>query len=212
MRSLMRLISRNVALKPSQPTVRRDPAPSKWTYRYQRLMLTPSFRMAMRIGLPLLLLAFVATAFFTKEENRDALQAQIDQFRYQLEHRPEFMVAEMEVLNARPVVADAIANSLPIEFPVSSFDLDLTGMRETVIELTAVKDAVLRVRPGGVLEVNVTERLPVAVWRHTDGLRLIDGEGAIAFKGVPDIRDMPFDIGLRKFFAGWNVQLETVAS
>ena len=37
----------------------RDPAPSRLTYRYQRLMLTPGFRAAVRIGVPILLILTV---------------------------------------------------------------------------------------------------------------------------------------------------------
>ncbi|MEQ8256181.1 MAG: cell division protein FtsQ, partial [Roseovarius confluentis] len=29
-----------------------DPAPSRWSYRYQRLMLTPLFRKLLRVGVP----------------------------------------------------------------------------------------------------------------------------------------------------------------
>lgn len=197
MRSLMRLISRNVALRPEPAPVRRDPAPSKWGYRYQRLMLTPTFRRALRIGLPLLLIAFIATAWITKPGNREALTAQIDRLRHEIEHRPEFMVAGMEVLGARPAVAAAIAEALALTFPVSSFDLDLADMRGSVVDLTAVKDAVLRVRPGGTLEVKVTERRPVAVWRHVDGLRLIDAEGVMTgmIAARADRPDLPLIAG-----------------
>ena len=197
MRSLIRLISRNVALPGEPAPVRRDPAPTKWGYRYQRLMLTPLFRRTVRIGLPVLLIMFVATAWFAKPENRDALTAQIDHIRYEIHHRPEFMVAEMEVIGTRPAVVAAIAEVIPVEFPVSSFDLDLSGMRETVIDLTAVKDAVLRVRPGGTLEINVTERRPVAVWRHVDGLRLIDAEGVMTgmIEARADRPDLPLIAG-----------------
>lgn len=197
MRSLMRLISRNVALRAEPALGRRDPAPSKWGYRYQRLMLTPAFRTSLRIGLPLLLIALIATAWYAKAENREALATQVANIRYEIEHRPEFMVAGMEVLGTRPAVAAAISEALPVEFPVSSFDLDLAGMRETVMELTAVKDAVLRVRPGGTLEIKVTERRPVAVWRHVDGLRLIDAEGVMTgmIEARADRPDLPLIAG-----------------
>jgi len=41
--------------RPDAP--RRDPAPSRWQYRMQRLWLTPLFRMLFRVGLPLLVVA-----------------------------------------------------------------------------------------------------------------------------------------------------------
>jgi len=197
MRSLMRLVARNVALRAEPAGAPRDPAPSKWGYRYQRLMLTPSFRMAMRIGMPLLLLAFIVTMLLSKEENREVITAQIENFRYQIQHRPEFMVGGADIIGARPAVAAAIEDILPVEYPVSSFDLDLPGMRASVLELSAVRDAVLRVRPGGTLEIKVTERQPVAVWRHVDGLRLIDAEGAMTgmIAARADRADLPLIAG-----------------
>ncbi|MFM7445141.1 MAG: cell division protein FtsQ, partial [Tabrizicola sp.] len=41
------------------PPVRRDPAPTRWAYRMQRVMLTPYLRALLRVGLP----TFVVLAF-----------------------------------------------------------------------------------------------------------------------------------------------------
>ena len=43
--------------------------------------------------------------------------------------------------------------------------------------LDAVLRADLRVRAGGVLQVTITERVPVAVWRSEAGLTLVDDTG-----------------------------------
>ena len=48
------------ATKPAAP--RRDPAPSRWAYRMNRLWLTPLFRAALRVGLPAFLVIFIAGA------------------------------------------------------------------------------------------------------------------------------------------------------
>ena len=45
------------------------------------------------------------------------------------------MVNMMAVDGASDLVADGIRQMLPLEFPVSSFDLDLEQMRETVVSL-----------------------------------------------------------------------------
>lgn len=163
---------------------RRDPAPTRWSYRYQRLMLTPIFRASVRIGLPALLLVFIAGAWFSNPANRAALAAQIETARNAIESRPEFMVTSLSISGADVAVAGAIKDivetefdSLGVAFPVSSFHLDLPSLRDRVTDLTAVADAVVRVKPGGTLDIVVTERRPVAVWRHVDGVRLIDDEG-----------------------------------
>ena len=155
----------------------RDPAPTRWAYRYQRLMLTPAFRTFLRVGTPLALLVFIIGYWTAQEENRAAFAAQVAEIRDNFQHRPEFMVTGMEITGANVSVAAAISGVVTTEFPVSSWALDLPVLREKVVELSAVADAVVRVRPGGTLEIAVTEHQPVAIWRHVDGLRLIDEEG-----------------------------------
>ncbi|SMY07722.1 cell division protein FtsQ/DivIB [Flavimaricola marinus] len=170
--------------------IRRDPAPTKWNYRYQRLMLTPAFRASVRIGLPAFLLVFIAGAWFSNEANRAALNDKVSELREAVQNRPEFMVTDLAVTGADVALAAAIQSRLDVEFPISSFDLELPELRNTITELTAVQDAIVRVKPGGTLEIVVTERQPVAVWRHTDGLRLIDAEGVMTGM-IPSRADRP---------------------
>ncbi len=155
----------------------RDPAPTRWAYRYQRLMLTPSFRRAVRVGLPTALLVFIGSYWAAQDKNRAAVTAQYNEFMTDFQHRPEFMVTGVDITGANVSVAAAVSGLVDVEFPISSWSLDLPVLRERVLELSAVEDAVVRIRAGGMLEVAVTEREPVAVWRHVDGLRLIDTEG-----------------------------------
>ena len=55
------------------PHLRRDPSPSRSAYRMQRLWLTPLFRVLVRFGLPVLLVAAVAGLVFYDEGRRTAL-------------------------------------------------------------------------------------------------------------------------------------------
>lgn len=155
----------------------RDPAPSRIAYRVNRLMLTPRFRLFLRYGLPSLALALATTVWFSDEARRGDLADRVAELRRQIEERPEFMVRMMEVNGASPGVAAEVRSVLPLDFPVSSFDLDLDMLRDRVTELDAVADASIRVRSGGVLGVEIDERQPVAVWRGPSGLSLIDAGG-----------------------------------
>ena len=155
----------------------RDPAPSRIAYRINRLMLTPRFRTFLRYGLPSLMIATAGVWWASDEDRVSALTDQIADARRQIEERPEFMVRMMAVDNASDSVAADIREVLPLDFPVSSFDLDLEQLRETVETLAPVASASVRIRKGGVLAIEVDERRPVAVWRTGDGLHLIDGEG-----------------------------------
>ena len=161
------------------PAPRRDPAPSKWGYRYQRLMLTPGFRKLLRVGLPMLVIGGLVTGWVAREPNRQMIVDAYADMKSQIQQREEFMVNLMAVDGADEALGADIRTVLPVEFPVSSFDLDLEEMRQTVAALPAVAEAALRVRPGGILQVNVIQRQPVAVFRGPDGLKLIDREGVL---------------------------------
>lgn len=158
---------------------RADPAPSRLSYRYQRMMLTPLFRFGMRVVLPFGVAALGTAIWFSDQDRRDNINMVIDDVRTSIVERPEFMVQAMSIDGASAGVADDIREILPVDFPVSSFDLDLDMMKETVAGLSPVKSATLRVRPGGVLQVNVEERKPVILWRMRDGLHLVDAEGFV---------------------------------
>lgn len=162
-----------------QVTQRADPAPSRLSYRFERMMLTPLFRFAMRVVLPFGVAAIGTAIWFSDQDRMDAFYMKINDLRTSVVERPEFMVKAMSIDGASAGVADDIREILPVDFPVSSFDLDLDQMKNTVIELSPVKTATVRVPPGGVLEIHVEERVPVALWRMRDGVHLVDQEGFV---------------------------------
>jgi cell division protein FtsQ len=160
-------------------TARPDPAPSRLKYRMERLMLTPLFRVLLRFGLPCLLTFGIASWWLSYDDNRMKIIDTYADLRSQVESRPEFMVNMMVVDGASDIVADGIRQMLPLDFPISSFDLDLEAMRATVVALDPVKSARLYVRQGNVLQVDVVERIPVVLWRNERGLQLLDNEGVL---------------------------------
>ncbi|MFN3209125.1 MAG: cell division protein FtsQ/DivIB [Roseovarius sp.] len=158
---------------------RADPAPSRWSYRYQRLMLTPLFRRLLRIGVPFCLTFGVATAYFSDAERQEAIVLAVADIRQQIETRPEFMVNLLAVEGASGTVEEDIREIFPYDLPASSFDIDLDAVRDMIVSLPAVASASVRVRQGGVLAAHVEERQPVAVWRSHDGLGVVDIEGVV---------------------------------
>ncbi|UWP93289.1 cell division protein FtsQ/DivIB [Aliiroseovarius crassostreae] len=156
---------------------RRDPAPSRIAYKINRLWLTPLFRATLRVGLPVFLILLMAGWYFSNPTNRYAIGEKITDIKRSVQERPEFMVKLMAVEGASPIVDDAVRVLLPIDFPISSFDLDLEVMREEIMKLDVVANAELRIRPGGVLEVVISERDPVVVWRSQGQLELLDRSG-----------------------------------
>ena len=171
---------------------RPDPAPSRLAYRIERLMLTPGFRLLLRVGVPMGISFLAGAWYLADQERRDGLVLAVADMRAAIEERPEFMVGLMAIDGASDSVADDIREIVPIDFPVSSFDLDLDEIRDTVVGLDAVERASVRIRPGGLLQVDVTERLPVVIWRGPEGLDLLDAGGIrvapAASRGVrPDL-------------------------
>lgn len=157
---------------------RADPAPSRWAWRMQRLMLTPTFRFGLRVGLPFCAALLAGTVYLADEGRRGAITQAVADARASIEERPEFMVKLMAIDGATGLLAAEIRTVVPLDFPQSSFDLDLEGIRAKVKALNGVKTANVRIRPGGVLQVDVVRRVPVAIWRNDEGLVLVDEGGA----------------------------------
>ncbi|HAV09367.1 MAG TPA: cell division protein FtsQ [Rhodobacteraceae bacterium] len=180
-----------------QPVIRQDPAPSRLRYRMQRLMLTPLFRRALHVGLPLTGIVLVTLVAFGTADRREAIADKVADIRQQIETRPEFMLGAMAIDGASTDVSDDIREVLSLDLPVSSFHIDLDAMKIAIRELPAVRDASLRVRSGGILQIDVTERVPVVIWRTRDGLELLDEDG-IAVRAAlfrEDHADLPLVAG-----------------
>ncbi|PWK60509.1 cell division protein FtsQ/DivIB [Roseicyclus mahoneyensis] len=159
----------------SEPS--RDPAPSIWSYRVQRLWLTPLFRKLLRVGLPTFVIAFCGLAYFGDEGRRAAIWDAGMEIRREIENRPEFRVNVIGVEGASDPVIAEIRAALALDLPMSSFDLDLTDLRARVEALPAVAAAELRIQTGGYLAVRITERVPALIWQTRDDIVLIDAEG-----------------------------------
>lgn len=184
-------------LSTSPRAPRSDPAPSRWAWRMQRLMLTPAFRFGLRAGVPFCLTLMAGTIYLSDETRRDAITQAVADARASIEERPEFMVKLMAIDGAQGQLAADIRGVMPLEFPQSSFDLDLTTLRRDIIALHGVKTASVRIRPGGILQVDVTPRIPVAVWRNAEGLTLVDEGGALvaAIYARADFAQLPLIVG-----------------
>ncbi|MAN99141.1 cell division protein FtsQ/DivIB [uncultured Roseovarius sp.] len=181
-----------------QPVIpRTDPAPSRMSYRLQRLMLTPLYRRLIRFGLPMLVVTAAIGGYLSSEARRTALVEQFAEIRHQIETRPEFMVNLLSVEGASTSVQEDIREIFPYDLPASSFDLVLDDIRVMIEELPAVARAEVRIRQGGVLVAEITERVPVALWKTRDALNVIDIEGQVigVVQARADRADLPVVAG-----------------
>lgn len=162
---------------PRSAQARRDPAPTRWSYRYQRMMLTPVLRRLITRILPVCAVGAVIVGIAMLPANRARMAQAWTDARAQLESRPEFELSAMAIHGADDDLQRAIRAALPYDFPMSRFDLDLDETRATVAALPAVENASLVIRSGGILELRVAQRIPVAMWRSREGLKLVDANG-----------------------------------
>lgn len=156
--------------------MRRDPAPSRAAYKAQRLMLTPGFRRFLRVGLPMIVIVGAVGIFLSDADRRDALELQVSEMRRAIEERPEFMVNLLAIDGANDDVAADIREIIPVEFPITAFDLDLEALRADIAQMDAVASVDVQVQ-SGILQINVTERVPALVWRTYEGTVLLDASG-----------------------------------
>lgn len=161
----------------SQMTGRIDPAPSRWAYRIERLWLTPLFRLFIRAGLPFAIVFLGTTIYLSDEARRDVIVASYMDVKHSIQQRPEFMVKLMSIEGASEEVAEDIREIMALDFPISSWDLELENMRQRAMGLDAVADAKIQIRPGGILQFSVSQRQPAIVWRRGDGLEVLDPQG-----------------------------------
>ncbi len=155
-----------------------DPAPSRMSYRLQRWMLTPGVRRGLKVGLPIAAVCAAVGLYFSAEDRREAVVAYVNDIKTSIQQRPEFMVNLMAIDGAGTNLSEDIREVVPLDFPMSSWDLDVEQIRDTITGLDPVKSASVRVRPGGILQVDVVERKPVIVWRTRSGIELLDETGA----------------------------------
>jgi cell division protein FtsQ len=180
-----------------RPLTHRDPAPTRWQYRMQRLWLTPMFRRLLHIGGPLVVVLLVALAVLASESRREALIQGVADLRHKFEQRPEFRVSLLSIDGASRDLSDAVRAKLALRLPQSSFDLDMAALKARCEELDAVASAEVRVRSGGVLQVMLKERDPAVIWRTDSGLQLLDATGhrVASLMARADRADLPLVAG-----------------
>lgn len=174
-----------------------DPAPSRLAYKLQRWWLTPMVRATLRTGVPAFVLAFSVGFFLADKRTVEAFSLSVLEIRRSIEERPEFMVHAMRVEGASDELAHDIGEAMGVDFPVSSFDLDLAALLELVSDLDAVAQAELTIRPGGILEVTLKERTAALVWQGPRAIEALDATGhrVVALNSRDERPTLPLVVG-----------------
>ena len=174
-----------------------DPAPSIISYRLMRLMLIPRLRLILTLGIPSLVIicgTLVLLLNINLHENIEALKKDL---KHALVERPEFMIKVASVDGASDELAHEIREIMPLDFPVSYFDLDIKYLHKVLNDIPAVASAAIKVTVSGVLQIDISERIPAFIWRKDDVISVIDEKGEFIRLATSrlDYPELPLVIG-----------------
>ena len=174
------------------------PAPSKIRYKFERLWLTPIFRSMARTALPLILVMGVGVWALSQDDLRENFTQKLVEARDSMEQRPEFQIELMKIVGVDAPTATEIRNALNITFPVSSFELELGTLREKLESMDIVATVDLNLIESKLLEVSITKRRPVLLWRKGRELEMLDENGVRAgvITSRLDRKDLPLIAGI----------------
>ena len=186
MRSLKRKMRANI-----------DPAPSIISYRLMRLMLIPRLRLILTLGIPSLIIFCGTLILFLNINVHENIEALKKDLKRALVERPEFMIKVASVDGASDELAHEIREIMPLDFPLSYFDLDIKYLHKVLNDIPAVASAAIKVTVSGVLQINISERIPAFIWRKDDVISVIDEKGEFIRLATSrlDYPELPLVIG-----------------
>ena len=186
MRSLKRKMRANI-----------DPAPSIISYRLMRLMLIPRLRLILTLGIPSLVIFCGTLILFLNINVHENIEALKKDLKRALVERPEFMIKVASVDGASDELAHEIREIMPLNFPVSYFDLDIKYLHKVLNDIPAVASAAIKVTVSGVLQIDISERIPAFIWRKDDVISVIDEKGEFIRLATSrlDYPELPLVIG-----------------
>jgi cell division protein FtsQ len=155
-----------------------DPAPSRIAYRIMRLMLIPRLRLIFTLGFPSLLIFCATLGLFININVWENISAIKKDLKLAFVERPEFMIKVASIDGSSDELSNEIREILPLDFPISYFDLDIKYLHKVVNEIPAVASAAIKISVGGVLQINVTEKSPAFIWRKDNVMSVIDETGS----------------------------------
>ena len=155
-----------------------DPAPSRVAYRIMRLLLIPRLRLIFTLGCPSLLIFCATLGLFININVWENISSIKKDLKLAFVERPEFMIKVASIDGSSDELANEIREILPLDFPVSYFDLDIKYLHKVVNEIPAVASAAIKISAGGVMQINVAEKTPAFIWRKDNVMSVIDETGS----------------------------------
>ena len=175
---------------------RKDPTPSRFFYRWERLRLTPYFRYIFDYGIPLFLIGLIGLFYFSKAENVEVLKVSWREFKENTKNRPEFLVNFIKIKGANQALVNEIRSLTGLDLPISSYNVNLHELQSKIELMNAVKNVDLYIAEN-IIYIQVQPREPAIYWLNTNGLELLDPDGVsmgIVESGRPNL-DLPLIAG-----------------
>ena len=176
---------------------RSDPAPSRLTYRLNRFWLRRSFRFLVLVILPVIIGSIAVATILKKSYLVDYLTLKTLEIKENLALRPALKVTGLDIIADNASIDAKIKAIASFDFPLSSLDIDVEELRFLIEELDSVKQATVRLRSDGMIEILVFERKPAFVHKINGHFLVLDSEGIKideVFSRV-DRSDLPLIVG-----------------
>lgn len=156
---------------------KRDPAPSRLGYKFSRWMLSPLIKKSVFFGMPLIILLLPVFIFLKDQNNKNLVEEIVLDFYRKVIERPEFMISALSIQGSSDSLNAEIRENLGLNFPISSFDLDLADLRNRVLSLPPVETAEVRLDGGSILHVKVKEKVPALLLKDDTGIHILNKNG-----------------------------------
>ena len=156
---------------------KRDPAPSRLGYKFSRWMLSPFIKKSVFVGMPLIILLLPVFIFLKDQNNKNLVEEIVLDFYRKVIERPEFMLSALSIQGSSDSLNAEIREILGLNFPISSFDLDLADLRNRVLSLPPVETAEVRLEGGSILHVKVKEKVPALLLKDDTGIHVLNKNG-----------------------------------
>ena len=156
---------------------KRDPAPSRLGYKFSRWMLSPFIKKLVFFGMPVIILLLPVFIFFKDQNNKNLVEEIVLDFYRKIIERPEFMLSALSIQGSSDSLNAEIREILGLNFPISSFDLDLADLRNRVLSLPPVETAEVRLEGSSILHVKVKEKVPALLLKDDTGIHVLNKNG-----------------------------------
>ena len=156
---------------------KRDPAPSRLGYKFSRWMLSPFIKKSVFFGMPLIILLLPVFIFLKDQNNKNLVEEIVFDFYRKVIERPEFMLSALSIQGSSDSLNAEIREILGLNFPISSFDLELADLRNRVLSLPPVETAEVRLEGGSILHVKVKEKVPALLLKDDTGIHVLNKNG-----------------------------------